>query len=158
MADTTDEMDSLLASAGPAGSPSDRGSRNDSGSSRGLTGAKPERVLSSVGVVSASSMMAEPFLALPKNSKRLLSDAFDCLREGIDTLARATLAPPVSGSLDLAFLPAAVAPLADVSCCHACVLSVLTVRDSDSSIEGVSSARRGACPGDLLSEQANALA
>lgn len=160
-------MDSRLDSAG---STSDRGSRNESGSSRGFTGASPARVLSSVGVMSASSMMAEPFLAWPKYSKRLLSDARDGLRAGIwrmaveppsgdmDTLARSTCSPPVSGSLDLAFLPAAVAPLADESCCHDCVLSTLTVRDSEGSMDGVSPARRRDYPGDLLLRQANALA
>lgn len=154
MAETTEEMDSRLDSAG---STSDRGSRNESGSSRGFTGTRAERVLSSVGVRSSSSIIAEPFLALPKNSKRLVSDARDSLREGIwriavepsggmDTLARSTTSPPVSGSLDLAFrdLPAAVAPLADESCCHDCALSALTVRDRDGSMLRLCCVRRGA--------------
>lgn len=109
---------------------------------------------SSVGVASASSI-ADPFRAAPKYSKRLLSDALDGRREGscriavdpsggIDTLARSTWPPPVSGSLDLAFLPAIDAPFADVSCCHAWVLSALTVRDSDDcSMSGLKPARRG---------------
>lgn len=48
---------------------------------------------------------------------------------GMDTLARSTMARPVSGSLPRLFLPTAVAPLADESCCHDCALSELTVRD-----------------------------
>lgn len=79
IADTTDDMDNRLDSAP---STSDRGSRNDSGSNRGFTGAKPPRMLSSVGVASASSI-AEPLRECPKNSKKLLSEALECLREGI---------------------------------------------------------------------------
>jgi hypothetical protein len=90
----------------------------------------------------STSSIAEPllmFLACPKNSK-MLSDAFEGRRDGIcriacdpdggsDTLVLPTFSPPVSGSLDLAFLPADD-PLAAVSCCHDRVLSALTVRDS----------------------------
>jgi hypothetical protein len=79
-------------------------------------------------------------LAWPKRSK-MLSDAFDGRRDGIwriaadpdegsDTLTLPTMSPPVSGSLDLAFLSAADDPLAALSCVHDCVLSTLTVRDS----------------------------
>jgi hypothetical protein len=72
----------------------------------------------------------------------LLSDAFDGRREGMcriiacdpdngnDTLALPTFSPPVSGSLDLAFLSAGDDPLAAMSCFHDRVLSALTVRDS----------------------------
>lgn len=55
-------------------------------------------------------------------------------RGGTDTLARSTFPPPVSGSLDLAFLPTADAPFAEVRCCHDCALSELVVRDSGGSM------------------------
>jgi hypothetical protein len=130
IADTKDDIDSRLESVA-AETTSGRGSRNESGSSRGFTGALAifPRIPSSVGVASESST-ADPDQAWPKYSKRLLSDAFEGRREGrlcrmafapsggTDTLARSTLSPPVSGSLDLAFLPAADAPLAVVRCCH----------------------------------------
>jgi hypothetical protein len=48
---------------------------------------------------------------------------------GIDTLALPTLLSPVFGSLDRPFLSAVEEALAVVSCCHDCVLSVLTERD-----------------------------
>lgn len=91
------------------------------------------RDVSSVDVLLASdSSMAEPAQAWPRYSRKLLlSDALDARRGdrlwriafalsgGIDTLARPTVAPPVSGSLDLALrLPVAEAPLAVASCCH----------------------------------------
>jgi hypothetical protein len=127
---------------------SDRGCRKESGSSRGFTGALARlarALLSSVGVASESSR-AEPDQACPKYSKMLLSDALEGRRvgklcrmaaapsDGTDTLGRSTLRPPVSGSLDLAFCPAAVAPLALERCCHDCVLSELAVRASGCSM------------------------
>jgi hypothetical protein len=144
----SDEKDRRLLSAA---STSGRGGRHTSGSISAFTGARLARVPSSVGVVSVSSI-AEPLwmlllavpLAWPKKSKRL-SDAFDVRRAGIcriacepdggsETLALPTMSPSVSGSLDLAFLSAGDDPLAAVSCCHDCVLSALTVRDSAGSM------------------------
>jgi hypothetical protein len=142
IADTKDDIDSRLESVA-AEPTSDRGCRNESGSSKGLTGALA--TLPSVGVASDSST-ADPDQAWPKYSKRPLSDAFEGRREGrlcriafalsggTDTLALDTLFPPVSGSLDRAFLPAADVPLAVVRFCHDRVLSVLTVRESGRSM------------------------
>lgn len=130
-ADTKDEMDSRLDSVGAAAAACVP-CRNESGSSWGLTGAlaRLAREFSSVDEPSVSSM-AEPDQAFPRYSKKLLSDALDARRPGrlcriafalsggTDTLARPTVAAPVSGSLDLAFLlPVADAPLAVASCCH----------------------------------------
>jgi hypothetical protein len=144
----SDEKDSRLFSA--ASTSVGRGGRNASGSISAFTGARLARAPSSVGVVSVSSI-ADPLmlllrvcLACPKKSKRL-SDAFDGRRAGIcriatdpeggsDTLALPTISPPVSGSLDLAFLSAGSDPLAAESCVHDFVLSKLTVRDSAGSM------------------------
>jgi hypothetical protein len=144
----SDEKDRRLFSA--ASTSVGRGDRNASGSISAFTGARLAREPSSVGVVSVSSM-ADPLmlllgvcLAWPKRSK-MLSDALDGRREGIwriatdpeggsDTLTLPTRSPPVSGSLDLAFLSAADDPLAALSCFHDCVLSTLTVRDSSDSM------------------------
>lgn len=156
-----DEKDNRLDSAP---STSDRGSRNASGSNWRFTWPSPPRLPSSVGVASDSSI-AEPLLALPKYSKRLLSDALDVRREGIcrialepsgcsggsDTLVRSTLPPPVSGSLERAFLLAAVALLAVESCCHECVLSALAVRDNVGSMTRLNPAPGGVYAVQMLS-------
>lgn len=126
-------MDSRLDSAGAAvAAAACVPCRNESGSSWGLTGplARLGREFSSVDEPSVSSM-AEPDQALPRYSRKLLSDALDARRPGrlcriafalsggTDTLARPTVAAPVSGSLDRAFLlRVADAPLAVASCCH----------------------------------------
>jgi hypothetical protein len=168
----SDEKDRRLFSAA---STSVRGDRNASGSINAFTGARLARVPSSVGVVSVSSI-AEPLLMLllgtllacPKNS-RMLSDALDSRRWGIcriatepdggsETLALPTMSPPVSGSLDLAFLSAGEDPLAAVSCCHDCVLSTLTVRDSVGSMStSTPECRRWVYVQKLLLRQASAI-
>jgi hypothetical protein len=138
--DEKEENDRRLLSAA---STSGRCGRNASGSMSAFTGARLARAPSSVGVVSVSvSSMAESWLLpCPKNSRKLLSDAFDGRRGGIcriacdpdggsETLTLPTLSAPISGSLDLAFLSAGDDPLAAMSCCHDRVLSTLTVRDS----------------------------
>lgn len=146
----SDEKDRRLFSAA---STSVRGGRNTSGSISAFTGTRLPRVPSSVGVVVVSvSSMADPVLLLLaraawlKKSRKLCADAWDGLREGIclmavdpaggiDTLARDTTPPSVSGSLDLAFRSAIdTPPPAAVSCFHDRVLSALTERDSDGSI------------------------
>jgi hypothetical protein len=135
--DEKDEKDRRLLSIA---STSGRCGRNASGSMSAFTGARLARAPSSVGVVSVSSM-AEPWLLAPKNSRKLLSDAFEGRRGGIwriacepdggsDTLTLPMLSAPISGSLDLAFLSAGDDPLAAMSCCHDRVLSTLTARDS----------------------------
>lgn len=82
----------------------------------------------------------------------LLSEALEGRREGIwrralvgggmETLARSTTAPPISGSLDLALRAPAGMSLAAESCCHDCVFSALTVRDSESSMAEAKYARQ----------------
>lgn len=121
-------------------SASERGGRYASGSVSDAEATLLPREASRVGVVSTSST-AEPFL----RSKRLLSDAFEgrlvenCLAMdllasgGIETLARSTLPPPVSGSEDLAFLLAEDELAPGASKCgvvHDRELSALIVRES----------------------------
>lgn len=125
-------------------SASDLGGRYASGSVS-VDARLPPREASRVGVALSRSSMAEPFLAAPRQSRRLLSDAFEGRRDGnclamgfepgggIETLARSTLLPMVSGSEDRAFLLAADELLPEARRCGVVrerALSALTVRDS----------------------------